>query len=282
MSFEVIDSHVHFWNPERLDYPWLADVPSLNRAFLPADLPPDTPGLTLAGVVFVQADCSPEQGQDEVAWVSQLADHDPRIRAIVAFAPLEHPETARVALAALRSYPLVRGIRRLIQSEPDGFAAQPAFIEGVRLLAEYGYTFDICARHHQLGDVVELVAACPQVSFVLDHIGKPDIASGALDPWREHISALAAHPNVTCKLSGLVTEADAAHWRPADLQPYIDHVLHAFGTARLMFGSDWPVVNLAADYPRWASVALDALRGISPQERRACFYDNARAFYRLP
>ena len=277
---KIADSHVHFWDPRRLRYAWLDELPALNHACLPDDLPAQGPGWTVETLIFVQADCLPEQGLAEVDWVAGLAARDPRVRTIVAFAPLEQGEGAHPVLEQLQSRPLVKGVRRLIQSEPLGFSQQPGFVAGVRLLADYGFSFDLCIKHPQLRDVIQLARRCPQVSFVLDHIGKPDIKSGQLDPWREHLAGLAALPNVMCKLSGLVTEADWQRWQPADLRPYLDHVLEVFGVDRVMFGSDAPVLTLAATYPRWVETLLEATQALSEAEKDKLFYANAAAFYK--
>lgn len=202
---------------------------------------------------------------------------------MVPWAPLEDGDQARSYLDALvATSPLVKGIRRLLQGEPDpAFCLRPGFVRGVQLLADYDLSFDLCVRHHQLPGVVELVRRCPQVSFVLDHIGKPDIAGRVLDPWREQLAALATHPNVTCKVSGLVTEADPRAWTPDDLAPYVAHVLAAFGEDRVLFGGDWPVALLASSYRRWVE-ALDALTAhLSPEAKRKLWAENARRFYRL-
>lgn len=275
----IIDSHTHYWDLARFNYNWLEWLPAINRTFLPSDLPKQGDGWRIEKVVFVQAGGDPSQGFAEAEWVSSLAQDDPRIAGIVAFAPLEKGEGVRASLEALKMLPLVKGVRRVVQHEALGFCAQPGFIEGVRLLAAFGYTFDICVYHPQLPDVLALVDACPDVRFVLDHTGKPDIRSGLLDPWRDHIRQLAAYPNVRCKLSGMVTEADEANWQPADLQPYIDHVLTCFGVDRVMFGSDAPVVLVASPFERWVETLLNAVNHLSPADCHRLFYDNARRFY---
>ncbi len=276
-----VDSHLHFWDPARLRYAWLDGLPALNRPARPSDLAWRGADWALAGLVFVQADCTAAQGEAEAAWVSALAEAEPRILGIVAFAPLELGAAARPALEALRRYPLVKGIRRLIQSEGPGFALQPGFVAGVRLLAEFGLTCDLCVRHHQLAEAVQLVRQCPEVRFVLDHLGKPDIRGAQPDPWRRHLAELAACENVTAKLSGVATEADWQAWRPEDLQPYIDHALAVFGPGRLMFGSDHPVVTLASSYARWLATARAAVAGLSPAEQAQVFVTNCVAFYGL-
>jgi L-fuconolactonase len=276
-----IDTHVHFWDPERLRYDWLASVPAINRSFLPAHLLEAATDLYLEKIVFVQADTAPEQAMDEVAWISELAVDEPRIAGIVADARLERGEAVHPQLEGLRAFPLVKGVRRLIQSEPLGFAAGEDFIRGVQILAEYGFSFDICIYHPQLPDVLQLVAQSPDVSFVLDHVGKPDIKNGIMEPWASHISELAAFPNVHCKLSGMVTEADHGNWTPADLRPYAEHVLASFGPDRVMFGSDWPVATLASTYGRWFQTVISFIGGLSADEQRKILRENAVKFYRL-
>lgn len=281
MIEKIIDSHIHLWDPNHLTYPWLEEVPDINRPFLPDDFSNSVGDYPVCGQIFVQAACLPEQGLDEVEWVSQLAKTYGGVLAIVAFAPLEIGQDAKQNLEHLSQFPLVKGVRRLIQSEPLGFAIQPEFVAGVKQLAEFDLSFDICIKHHQLGNVLELVKQCPDVNFVLDHIGKPDIAQAIHDPWKQQMSELAAFSNVLCKLSGLVTEADHAQWKPADLKPYIAHVLETFGPQRVMFGSDWPVCRLAASYQRWLELALEATAGLSEAERHQVFYQNAANFYRV-
>jgi len=213
--------------------------------------------------------------------VASLAKDDNRIQGIVAFAPLDQGEGARAYLDQLKTIPLVKSVRRLIQAEPPGFSIQPAFVASVKLLREYDLRFDLCIYHFQLPDVIELVRQCPEIEFVLDHIGKPAIRDGLLDPWRQHIRTLAQFPNVRCKISGLVTEA-APKWIVDQLQPYIDHVIETFGIDRVMYGGDWPVVLLASSYERWIETALSATKSLTDSERQKLFSDNAKAFYRLP
>lgn len=280
MNPPIVDTHVHFWHPDVLQYDWLASIPDINRPFLPATLA-EAAGEDLQKIVFVQADCRPEQGLREVAWVTSLARSEPRIQAIVAFAPLELGAADRDYMQALVEYPLVKGVRRLIQSEAAGFATRPDFVAGVQLLAEFGYSFDICLVHPQLADVLQLVAQCPQVNFVLDHIGKPGIKDRLLEPWREQTKALAAFPNVWCKISGLVTEAGWQSWTREDLKPYIDHIIEVFGSDRVMYGSDWPVSTLATSYTGWLDTLAWAVAGLDGEARHKLFYQNGATFYRL-
>jgi L-fuconolactonase len=186
------------------------------------------------------------------------------------------------ALDRLRGRPLLRGVRHLIQGEADpDFCRRPEFIAGVRAAGDRGLSFDICVKHHQLASVVGLVGACPGTRFILDHAGKPDIRARLLDPWRAEITALARQPHVACKLSGLVTEADPAAWTVDDLRPYVEHLLDSFGPARLLFGSDWPVVKLASSYTRWLDAALMLLAQLPAAEQAAVMSGNAQRIYRL-
>jgi L-fuconolactonase len=280
-SLPVIDSHIHFWDPGQLNYPWLEDVPALNRAFLPAHLAQAAAAVNLQKIVFVQADCVPEEGLAEVAWVSRLAQTEPRIQGIVAFAPLENRVVRADYLEELNAFPLVKGVRRLIQSEGPGFASRPEFIQGVQQLAQFGFSFDICIVHTQMSDAIELVSQCPKVAFVLDHFGKPAIAGKEVEPWATQIRTLAQFPHVSCKLSGLVTEADHQNWTVGDLRPYLEIALDAFGPQRLMFGGDWPVSELAASYQQWVETAAALLSALSEADRRRVFFENAQRFYRL-
>jgi predicted TIM-barrel fold metal-dependent hydrolase len=282
---EWIDTHLHVWQPDRLAYPWLAGEPALNRAYLPADLGDVALGNgrhRVTAAVMVEAGRRPEHALDEVEFVEELAAQGPPIVAMVAHASLERGIDARAELAALARHRLVVGVRRNVQDEPAGFAATESFVTGVRLLAEHGYPFDVCVRHRQLPEVTELVSRLPEVTFVLDHLGKPAVVEHRMDPWREDMRRLAGLPNVVCKLSGLTTEADHAAWTPDDLLPYLRHVLAEFGAQRCMFGSDWPVATLATSYERWIDVVERALDGLSVAERDAVATGTARRVYGLP
>jgi L-fuconolactonase len=281
--FPIIDAHVHLWNPTRYPIPWLATEPSLDRPFELAEYREQTAGIDIEQFVYVEVDIAKEFSYLEVRQAERYAIDDPRLAGIVASAPLEYGDQVRPFLETLAEHGArVKGVRRLLQGESDpAFCLRPGFVRGVELLAEFGFSFDICVKHHQLASVVELVRRCPDTRFILDHVGKPNIAAGLLDPWREQILALAALPNVDCKVSGMVTEADPDSWSVADLEPYVAHVLAAFGEDRVLFASDWPVVTLAADYVRWVET-LDRLTGdLSETARRKLWADNARRVYRL-
>jgi len=217
----------------------------------------------------------------EADWVASLAREDQRIRAIVAHAPLESPGAAR-DLETLAARPMVCGIRRLIQaSDAEALCGSATFRENVKRLPAHGLHFEICILHHQLAPALALVRDCPDVHFVLDHIAKPGIRDAIRAPWWQQMAEMAALPNVTCKLSGVATEADHAAWTEDQLRPYIDRVIEVFGPQRIVFGSDWPVMTLAVSYPRWVAIVDNALAGMSEADRRAVFAGNARSVYRL-
>lgn len=280
--FPIVDTHVHFWNPDRLHYPWLADVPSLRKPCLPADYRAACGDIHVEKMVFVQAECDTAEYREEAAWVTALARTEKRLAGLVPWAPLEKGAAVRAELAALAKNPLVKGVRRIIQYEPDpAFCLRPDFVAGVQMLADFDLSFDICITHSHLENTLRFARQCPHVRFVLDHIGKPDVRHGLLEPWRKNLKSLASLSNVWCKVSGLVTEADHENWNRKGLKPYLDHVLACFGFERTMYGGDWPVASLATDYPRWVETLDWAIHGCSATERRRLFRDNAMAFYRL-
>jgi L-fuconolactonase len=282
MGFEFTDSHVHFWDASLRRYPWLAEVPSIAAAHLPSDLARESEGSAPSRVVFVQADCERLSAPDEVNWVESIARQAIPVAGIVAFAPMNEGSGTLAALRALVGHPLVRGVRHLIQGETDPrFCLAPAFLEGVRECGELGLSFDICVRHPQLASVVELVRQCPATSFILDHAGKPDLRVDVMGSWKRHIADIAAFPNATCKVSGLVTEAGTAALDPGRFVPTINHLLDTFGPSRLLFGSDWPVVKLASPYPTWLQMARALLAHLPSQDQEAIFTRNAGRVYRL-
>lgn len=282
-NFPIVDTHVHLWDPGHLHYPWLASVPLLNKPYLLEDYNQATGSVQVDKMVFLECDIDKSQFLQEAEWVTELAAIDSRIQGIVAFAPLELGDDARVHLEALAKNPLVKGIRRIVQGEPDPeFSLRPDFVRGVQALPDYGLSCDICIYERQMASTVKMVAQCPNVQFILDHIGKPQIVNHLMEPWRTELRQLAEFPNVCCKMSGLVTEADHKNWTPADLRPYIDHVIDCFGFDRVIYGGDWPVAFQAAEYPRWVQTLDEAVAGASERELRALYRDNAIAFYRLP
>lgn len=282
LDFPIVDTHLHVWDPARLSYPWLAGNTLLNKAYLPVDYDKACAPIAVEKMVFVQAEVDFTQYRQETAWVTEMAQVDRRIRGIVSWAPLENGDAAREDLEQLAQNKLVKGIRRIIQFEPDiDFCLRPGFIKGVQALPDYGLSFDLCINPSQLANTIELVRQCPNVQFIMDHIAKPDIKHQVLEPWGQQVRELAALPNVWCKMSGLATEADHYQWSREDLKPFIDHILDVFGFERVMFGGDYPVVLQASPWTRWVETLEWALGGCSANELLKIFRENAIAFYRL-
>jgi L-fuconolactonase len=278
----IVDSHVHLWNPAQFCYAWLDGLPALNRPFLPADFSAASARADVRKMIFVECGCEPAQSLAEVNWISDLAECEPRLKGIVAHAALENGIAARVELEALAACPLVRGVRRNLQGErARDFCVHPDFMAGVSLLAEFGFTFDLCIRPDQLPVAARLAASVPQVTFVLDHFGKPDVRGRKTEPWAADLKAFAAMPNVVCKISGLTTEADLKNWQPDDLKLYFEMAVTVFGFDRVLFGSDWPVATLATSYDRWVETVRENLSSASETDLAKLFQTNAERIYRV-
>jgi L-fuconolactonase len=270
------------WNPAQFRYAWLDELPALNRAFLPADFAVASAGVNVNKLIYVESCCEPTQSLAEVDWVAGLAKAEPRLQGIIAQAPLEQGEAARSELEKLASRPLVKGVRGNLQGEQDlALCLRSEFIGGIQLLADFGFTFDLCVRHEQLHIAAELARRVPQVAFVLDHFGKPDVRSKQTGSWAADLKALAARPNVACKISGLTTEADWNHWQPSDLKFYFGWALECFGFDRVLFGGDWPVATLATSYERWVQTIQDFLSFARDVDQIKLFQTNAERIYRV-
>jgi L-fuconolactonase len=282
-DFPIVDAHVHIYDPHRLSYPWLKGISILDRPHLPVDYARLTRGVDVEAMVFIEVDVAPGAHLNEVEFVQEQSRIESRLRAIVASMPLENGAAVEADLAAFSQFPLARGVRRLIQrhEREAGWSIRDNFVDGVKLLAKFGFTFDLCLTHTQLKEVTELVRRCPEVSFVIDHVAKPGIRAGLQEPWRSELRAIAGLDNLYCKISGVVTEADHAEWTESEVAPYIEHAIDCFGFDRVMFGGDWPVSELATTYRRWVGVVDSVTASASPSERRKLFRDNAIAFYRL-
>jgi len=271
----VVDSHVHFWEPAELRYPWLDGISALKRSFLPCDYPDDVDAM-----VFVEANCAANEGADEVAFVERLGES--RIAGTVAYVDLLDETHRAPALDHLSATPGVIGVRHNIQGTPTGTCLDPRFVRGVRDVGARGYVFDLCATADQLGDVVQLVEQCPETRLVLDHCGKPSVRTDAFDDWARDLGRIASFANVSCKLSGLLTEARADQRNAQALAPYAHHVMECFGATRLLYGSDWPVSTLGGGASLWRSIVYELTAHWSAADRHLLFAENAIRLYRLP
>ncbi|HTO03552.1 MAG TPA: amidohydrolase family protein [Opitutus sp.] len=273
-----IDSHMHFWDPTRMPYSWLHEVPSIGSPHVPETLHAEAGEDLPEKIVFVECGAP---WREEVKWVEQLAMKERRIVAIVAQVRMDAGAQTSADLAELKDHPLVRSVRYNFEHEALDYCTRPEFVAGINELPAVGLSFDLCCKHSQLPAVIELVRRCPQTNFILDHAGKPGIRASLLDPWREYIRILAGLPNIVCKFSGLVTEANHQTWTTDELRPYVDHLLETFGPSRLLFGGDWPVAKLASGYVRWLTTAQGLVAHLSATEQAAIFRDNAARTYKI-
>ncbi|WP_284946055.1 amidohydrolase family protein [Acidisoma cladoniae] len=272
----IIDTHLHLIYKDRLRYPWLGDVPVLNKDFRLQDYRAQADALGIEAALHMEVDVAEEDQAAETAFVTGLGA--PVIGAIAAC----RPEAAGFAktLEALAANPQVRGVRRILHTSADELGQRAVFAENLRRLAAYDLSFDLCVLARQLPIAAQLAQACPDVRFVLDHCGVPDVAEQALDPWRADIRRLAERPNVVCKISGIVAYA-GADWTVETLRPFVEHCIEAFGWDRVVWGSDWPVCTVTADLPRWVAASRALVSGCSESEVAALFHGNARRLYRL-
>lgn len=282
LDLPFIDCHIHFWDPAENSYLWHAGFPKIAGRHLPGDLHEEAGARVPAQMVFVEADATSSRPFGELLWVEKLASTEPRITAIVTQVSIDRGAESEKNIQLVREKPLVRGIRHRIEDEKDpGFCLRPEFVNGVRQVGAAGLSFDLCIKHHQLPAATELVRMCPETSFVLNHGGKPDVRGNQLDPWRANLRELAKLPNVTCKLAGLIAEADPTTWTETQLRPYMQHMLECFGPDRLVFGSDWPVLKVGATYRRWLDITTAFLSRADSSIRQAILFENARRVYRL-
>jgi L-fuconolactonase len=278
---QIIDTHTHFWNIDALRYPWIEQGSLFDRTFSLEDYLRSSAPVAASGMIFIEADADSSCSLQEASWVQGLAAAEPRIRGIVARVALCERPSVAADLDVLAALPLVKGIRDNIQGHAPGFAVQPSFVRGVREVGRRGLHFELCLKHHQLGEALELAGRCPEVQFVLDHCAKPDIRKGEREPWLSQIRRLAALPNMACKISGLVTEADWERWRAEDILWYARQAADAFGPARVLFGSDWPVCEAAGGLEKWFRVAQTLAASWSATDRESFFCRNAERVYRL-
>jgi L-fuconolactonase len=275
---ERIDAHHHLWRYTAEEYGWIDESMSLlRRNFLPSDLVREIAAAGIGGTVAVQA----RQTLEETRWLLELADGCEAIRGVVGWAPIGCADFARV-MEELAHRPKLKGLRHVIQGEKDeNFILREDFNAGIRALLGSGLVYDILIYERHLPQAIEFVDRHPEQVFVLDHIAKPRIAAGMIEPWAGWIRELARRENVWCKVSGMVTEAEWSSWSAETLRPYLDVVVGAFGVGRLMAGSDWPVCLVASDYGRWFGVLRDYFGRFSERERELVFGETAVEVYGL-
>ena len=273
----MIDSHHHFWHYDPLRHSWITeDMKAIRRDFLPENLQPLLKQHGIEGSVVVQVD----QSEEETLSLLSMANQHDFIKGVVGWIDLRNGDVES-RLAYFSSLKKLKGFRHIVQAEGPGFLLQPAFIKGVNTLARYGFTYDLLVYHHQLPDALQFVRQAPETKIVVDHLAKPSIATHDRKQWEIHMQAMAEFPNVYCKISGMVTEARWEGWKYKDFVPYLDGVMNTFGTARLMYGSDWPVCLVAATYGEQLSIVQKYLEAFSAAEKKQILGGNAERFYNL-
>lgn len=272
-----LDSHQHFWKYSPQQHNWIDDsMVSLKRDFLPNDLEPHLIENKIEACVVVQAD----QSEKETEFLLELATQYEFIKGVVGWVDLRAKNVEeRLQFYSQNQY--FKGVRHIVQSEKQDFLLDPAFQNGIGKLGNLNLTYDLLIYSHQIEAAIKLVSQFPNQKFVLDHLAKPNIKNGKIDPWKNQIQRLAQFSNVSCKISGMVTEADHAQWKPSDFIPYLDIVFDAFGENRILFGSDWPVCLLAASYQEVYQLITDYTANFSLEQRDKLFGANAERFYNI-
>jgi len=276
-DLSVIDAHPHLWHYSATEYEWIDDrMAALRSDFLLPDFVAELAGAGVEGAVTVQA----RQTFQETHWLLELARSCNEIRGVVGWAPIAAPDF-EASLNALTADPKLVGLRHVVQAEPKGFLDDANFNRGIRALHGTRLIYDLLIAEHQLEEAIRFVDRHPQQTFVLDHLAKPKIAAGEIEPWRTQMQELSKRNNVCCKISGMVTEDSWSHWSIESLRPYLDTVVESFGTGRLMAGSDWPVCLVATGYAQWWQVLRSYFADFSQDERANIFGATAKTVYDL-
>jgi L-fuconolactonase len=289
-DFPFADAHVVLSDSRRFAMPRLGEgygwddrLDGLQKPMNLAEYTEDTRGVPIDTMVLLEAGVLPAYALLETLWMASLARIDRRVRAVVTWAPVPDGVRARAFLEAAKgASPLVVGARYGLELLPEETGLKPGFLDGLKLLAEFDLSFELGIKQHHLPAAMDMVSRNPGLRFMVNHIAKPDMRHKKWERWWEDIAAMAALPNVWCKVSGAVTEADLDHWTAADLKPCISRVFEVFGEDRVVYGGDWPVVRLAAGgYKRWVEALHAMTMELSPAAKRKFWSDNAKAFYRI-
>ncbi len=273
----IIDAHQHFWKYHPQNHAWINDdMKIIQKDFLPADLSKILTDQKVKGCISVQVD----QTKEETAFQIECAHHNPFIKGVVGWIDLLNPLIEK-DIEAYKEKNIVKGFRHILQGTEKGFMLQPNFINGLKQLSKNHYTYDLLIYANQIQEAIELIKVVEDLPIVLDHIAKPSIKTKSIEDWKKDIKSLAKYPNLYCKISGMVTEADWTTWKSEDLKPYLDIVVEAFGVDRLLFGSDWPVCLVASSYERWLNTIKDYFKEFSISEQEKIFALNCESFYTL-
>jgi predicted TIM-barrel fold metal-dependent hydrolase len=278
---QIVDTHQHLWDLDLFRYSWLGSLPALNRSFRMSDYLAAVKGLDVVKSVHLEADVDESYMLDETRHLLALGNQpDNPLEGIVACGRPESDDF-KSYLDQIAGHPKLKGIRRVLHTQPDEVGQGVTFINNVALLSGYGLSFDLCVLARQIPIAIRLVSKCPDVVFILDHCGVPQVKEKNLDPWRSYITEMAKFSNVSCKISGLVAYADPQRWTTDDLRPFVEHAIASFGWDRVLFGSDWPVCTLSASYQQWVAALEEITRDAGEVNQRKLFRDNALRVYRL-
>ena len=275
-----VDTHVHVWDLSRFSYSWTKGVPALHQSFGMEQYREANRDTNISKVVLVEADVDEPYILDEARFLLSLAERDNLVGGVVTGCRPEKADFAKY-LQQIAGHPQLKGVRRVLHSQPDDLGQSRVFIENVQRLQQYGLSYDICVLERQLPSVINLVKECPGVTFILDHCGGPQATSKVLDPWRARVREISQYPNVACKISGLVGYEGRDAWVLEDIRPCVEHVIHCFGWERVIFGSDWPVCTLSTNPKEWIESVSTLTRDHSEDNRLDLFSRNAEKFYRL-
>lgn len=277
----IVDTHLHVIDQDALDYPWLADVEPLNRNWAYEEYERDARRAGIASTLHMEVDVAAERIEDETGYVGKLADRPDSLIAGAIASCRPEEDGFEAYLERQRANNLVKGFRRVLHVMPDSLSEDARFRENLKRLGGTGLTFDLCVLPRQLDKAVALTDLAPDVTFILDHCGVPDIACDAVQPWQDSITEIAKRPNVIAKISGVVAYADAQTWTIETLRPWIEHTIGSFGWERVVWGSDWPVCTLGGGLMAWVAATHALLDGASEGERRKLLSENARRIWKL-